>query len=278
MPRSERTSVIRRPKWSPEEDAQLIRLVEEHGVGNWAAISRDLKSPNNRDKKAVRSRWVYQLDPNVNKGPFTTEEENIIFEQYEKVGAHWAEISKALPGRTDGAIKNYWNGHLIKKLPYRKFVKKGKRSKRKPGRKSASMAEEPSTKEERVIRGPVCEKLGIYTDFDFGLNSEATSKRPKQEEGTQSGPEGYLKSSDNDWGSLWYPAGTLPNTAATPTTHWGYTWGNDFPHSNPLYPWGVQNWMKDYANICNSARRNDQRGACQTAEGLLERAPSTELD
>ena len=162
MPQKERTSIIRRPKWSPEEDAQLIRLVEEHGVGNWAAISRDLKSPNNRDKKAVRSRWVYQLDPNVNKGPFTAEEENIIFEQYEKVGAHWAEISKALPGRTDGAIKNYWNGHLIKKLPYRKFVKKGKRSKRKPGKKPAA-TEGTMNSEDRVIRGPaVIEKLSKY--------------------------------------------------------------------------------------------------------------------
>ena len=120
--------------------------------------------------------------------------------------------------------------------------------------------------------------VGVYTDFDFPANSEATSKRPKQEADTQSGPESFLKSSDNDWGSLWYSAGPLPNTAATPTTHWGYTWGHDFPNNGSLYPWGVQNWMKDYANICNSARRNDQRTACPTAEGLLERAPSPELD
>lgn len=160
MPRSERTGIIRRPKWSPEEDAQLIRLVEEHGVGNWAAISRDLKSVNNRDKKAVRSRWVYQLDPNVNKGPFTQEEENIIFEQYEKVGAHWAEISKSLPGRTDGAIKNYWNGHLVKKLPYRKFVKKGKRSKRKPGKKMADMTEDEETIKSAIRTPGAVDKMG----------------------------------------------------------------------------------------------------------------------
>lgn len=118
--------------------------------------------------------------------------------------------------------------------------------------------------------------IGVYPEFDYALNSEVTSKRPKQEAEVPNGAEGFLKCSDSDWGSLWYSAGTLPSTATT--TPWGYSWGSDFPSSNPLYPWGVQNWMKDYANICNSARRNDQRSACQTAEGLLERAPSAELD
>eukprot|EP00210_Caulerpa_lentillifera_P008848 g8442.t1 len=308
MPRGERPSVIRRPKWSPEEDAQLVRLVEQHGVGNWAAIARDLKSTNNRDKKAVRSRWVYQLDPNVNKGPFTADEENVIFEQYEKVGAHWAEIAKALPGRTDGAIKNYWNGHLVKKLPYRKPAIKTKRKQRKSGKKAS---ESSSMKAARPIHD-VMDKLDgrpshtgypscpadwglkyegtVYPDFDFSLTSEASSKRPKAENEAQSVQESFLKT-ETEWNPLWYPPGALQSTGgggggvttATPTVsqqHWAYPWANEYPPTNnPLSPWGgVQNWMKDYANICNNARRNEQRNSCQTAESLLERGPSTEMD
>ena len=51
----------------------------------------------------------------VNKGPFSEQEDAIIAALHDKVGSKWAEIARALPGRPDNAIKNYFNTVINKR-------------------------------------------------------------------------------------------------------------------------------------------------------------------
>ncbi|XP_028770968.1 transcription factor MYB61-like isoform X2 [Neltuma alba] len=66
--------------------------------------------------KSCRLRWINYLRPDLKRGTFSQEEENLIIELHAVLGNRWSQIAAQLPGRTDNEIKNLWNSCLKKKL------------------------------------------------------------------------------------------------------------------------------------------------------------------
>ncbi|XP_041003463.1 myb-related protein 308-like [Juglans microcarpa x Juglans regia] len=100
--------------WTKEEDERLINYIKLHGEGCWRSLPKAAGLL--RCGKSCRLRWINYLRPDLKRGNFTEEEDELIINLHNLLGNKWSLIAARLPGRTDNEIKNYWNTHIKRKL------------------------------------------------------------------------------------------------------------------------------------------------------------------
>ncbi|PKI41356.1 hypothetical protein CRG98_038242 [Punica granatum] len=75
---------LKKGPWTPEEDFILTSYIQQHGHSNWRALPK--LAGLLRCGKSCRLRWLNYLRPDVKRGNFTEDEEDIIIKLHGLLG------------------------------------------------------------------------------------------------------------------------------------------------------------------------------------------------
>ncbi|CAH1453214.1 unnamed protein product [Lactuca virosa] len=97
-------------QWSAEEDEILCKAVQQFNGKNWKKIAECFKD---RTDVQCLHRWQKVLNPELVKGPWSKEEDEVIVRLVEQYGAKkWSTIAQHLPGRIGKQCRERWHNHL----------------------------------------------------------------------------------------------------------------------------------------------------------------------
>jgi myb proto-oncogene protein len=84
-------SGMRKGTWTAEEDKKLIAYVTRYGCWNWRQLPKFAGLA--RCGKSCRLRWMNYLRPNIKRGNYTQQEEELIISMHAKLGNRYHHIS-----------------------------------------------------------------------------------------------------------------------------------------------------------------------------------------
>lgn len=100
--------------WNQDEDKHLKVAVILFGPKNWKKISQFVPG---RTQVQCRERWVNCLDPSLNKGEWTKEEDSRLRAAIAEHGHCWSKVAAHLPSRTDNQCWRRWKALNPDKVP-----------------------------------------------------------------------------------------------------------------------------------------------------------------
>ncbi|CAD8105232.1 unnamed protein product [Paramecium primaurelia] len=105
---------IKKRWWTEDEDQQLQDLVSQYGAKNWKKIASFFQD---RTDVQCLHRWQKVLNPDLVKGPWTQEEDELLVTLVVGYGPkNWSQIAKHLPGRIGKQCRERFHNHLDPKI------------------------------------------------------------------------------------------------------------------------------------------------------------------
>jgi hypothetical protein len=101
---------VKNLKWSPDEDVLLAQIMSRPDRPNYATLAEMFPG---KTGQQVAERWDKVLNPALQKGSWTPNEDQIIISFVERNGTkQWQKLCALLPGRIGKQCRERWRNHL----------------------------------------------------------------------------------------------------------------------------------------------------------------------
>lgn len=96
--------------WTNREDEILLGLLESQNP-KWVTIANAINKEVHRgvkvrNGKQCKERWINHLNPSIQKGPWTDEEDLALLQYYKTYGNRWSMITSLIGSRGESNVKN----------------------------------------------------------------------------------------------------------------------------------------------------------------------------
>jgi hypothetical protein len=92
--------------FTAKEDQVLEVYINQLGTDSWDLIAKNLPG---RTPRQCRERWFTYLSPDINRSPWSAEEDGLLFDLMPVHGRKWGTFVGLFCNRTQNNIKNRWN-------------------------------------------------------------------------------------------------------------------------------------------------------------------------
>ena len=93
-------------KWTSDEDQRLCDAVEEHSDSNWKMIAEKVTL---RSDVQCFARWRNVLRPGLQKGPWGSDEDDLLMFLLSRGFRDWSKLAQHMPGRTGTSCRDRWH-------------------------------------------------------------------------------------------------------------------------------------------------------------------------
>jgi len=109
----------KKSNWTNDDDEKLTFLITNNPDMSWSEMS---KLFNKKTPTQLEERWKKSLNPNIKKGSWTKEEDEMIMQYVQEFGEKdWAKLAAQMKGRIGKQCRERWKDHLdpcINKNPW----------------------------------------------------------------------------------------------------------------------------------------------------------------
>jgi len=217
------------------------KMVKDH-ISN-----KDNKLSENNSNKRTRSR-------------FTLSEDQKIISMIQKIGQNWRDISKALPGRTEGMVKNRFYSHIKRK--YFALVQNVKGSNQSNGENNEENEMKTEADQHKIVVKEEIQEQKVF-DFNLGIDDvmidEASPILHEEKIKNQENNHEFLAFFDenNDIEKLEFEGKFELNLLKTPETSYNF---DDYNNLLKLTPFEREECEKSEDYSCDFVEENLSNG------------------